>query len=159
MMPTLESSPATTYSLTLTRVVRAPRPRVYEAWTNPELAATWFGPAEMYCTEASLDVRAGGAFRMEVKPLTDMPQAEPARRGGIATGTYTKVVPNELLQFTWHGDWHPGEESLVTVFLKDAPGGTELTLTHERFTSEQSRDGHNNGWIGSLDKLQAALER
>jgi uncharacterized protein YndB with AHSA1/START domain len=165
MMPTLESAAATTYSLTLTRVIRAPRSRVYEAWTNPELAMQWFGPEGMYCPNASFDVRVGGKYSFEAKPtaetkaLQHIDPSDPGRRGGIATGEYTKVVPNELLQFTWRGDWAADEESLVTVSLKDVPGGTELTLTHERFNTEHSRDGHTRGWKGCLDKLQATLER
>ena len=163
-MPTLESAPDTTYSLALTRVIRAPRSRVYEAWTNPEFAMQWFGPAGMYCPHASFDVRVGGKYRLEARPTAEteamqkMNPSDPGRCGGIATGTYTKVVPNELLQFTWKGDWDSGEESLVTVSLKDVPGGSELTLTHERFPTEASRDGHNRGWVGCLDRLQAALE-
>jgi uncharacterized protein YndB with AHSA1/START domain len=62
-------------------------------------------------------------------------------------------VLNELLQFTWTPNWNPGEESLVTISLKDVEGGTELTLLHERFLSEGSRNGHTKGWAGSLDKL------
>ena len=52
----------------------------------------------------------------------------------------------------------PGEETLVTVMLTPTGTGTELLLTHERFHTEQSREAHNNGWMGclnSMDKLFA----
>ena len=45
-------------------------------------------------------------------------------------------------------------ELLVTVLLKPDGSGTLLTLTHERLFDEASRDGHEKGWIGSLDKLE-----
>jgi uncharacterized protein YndB with AHSA1/START domain len=160
-MPTLETASATvpTFMLTQTRVIRAPRARVYEAWTNPEIMKQWFGPAGMYCPNASSDARVGGAYSMEAQPTPEAIAADPAcaDRGGIATGRYTKVVPNELLQFTWDPSWNPGELSLVTVSLKDADGGTEITILHENFTSEQSRDGHNRGWASILDKLTQTL--
>jgi uncharacterized protein YndB with AHSA1/START domain len=165
MMPTLEtapSQPATTLKLTQTRLIRAPRARVYEAWTNPEILKQWFGPAKMRCPEASLDVRVGGAYRIDVVPDTPAPSATPgtecAERRSTAFGTYTRIVPNELLQFTWAPDWNPGEQTLVTVSLRDVPNGTEITILHENFTSEASRDGHNTGWAGCLDKLETRLE-
>jgi hypothetical protein len=46
----------------------------------------------------------------------------------------------------------------VTVMLKDVDGGTELTLTHERFDSERSRDGHAPGWERALVNLQRFAE-
>lgn len=165
-MPTLqmESAPSVpTFMLSQTRVIRAPRDRVYEAWTNPEMMKQWFGPAGRHCPSAALDVRVGGAYRIAVVPDV----LPPVTAGGsecetqqtAAIGHYTKVVPNELLQFTWAADWNPGEESLVTVSLKDVDGGTEITILHENFNKEASRDGHNNGWAGCLDKLVSALEQ
>jgi len=29
-----------------------------------------------------------------------------------------------------------------------------LTLTHEQFADEESRDRHQHGWNGALDKLE-----
>jgi uncharacterized protein YndB with AHSA1/START domain len=163
-MPTLETAPASTASFTLrqTRVIHAPRKLVYEAWTNPEIVTEWFGPAGMYCPNAELDVRVGGAYRIDVHPIAktgECPAGEESMtRQAAASGTYTKLVPNELLQFTWLPSWNPGEESLVTVSLKDVDGGTEVTILHEGFTSEGSREGHGKGWEGCLSKLGRTLE-
>lgn len=163
-MPTLETAPTATGNIMLeqTRVIRAPRPRVYEAWTNPDILKQWFGPARMHCPDATLDVRVGGEYRIDVVPDV-LPEAREGEacgeRRSSALGSYTRVVPNELLQFTWSPDWNVGEESLVTVTFKDATGGTEVTIRHERFATEQSRDGHNNGWAGCLDKLSAMADR
>jgi len=160
-MPTLETAPAASnIMLTLTRVIRAPRARVYEAWTDPEVIKQWFGPVGMYCPSATSDARVGGAYSLAAQPTPAAIAADPAcaNRGGIATGSYTRIVPNELLEFTWKPSWNPGEQSLVTISLRDVDGGTEITLRHENFGSEQSRNSHNQGWTGCLDKLAAALE-
>jgi uncharacterized protein YndB with AHSA1/START domain len=163
-MPALETAPAATvptFMLTQTRVIRAPRARVYEAWTNPEIMQQWMGPVGRHCPSASLDVRVGGAYRIEIVP-DNLPPIEGeacGERRTAAIGNYTKVVPNQLLQFTWAADWNPGEQSLVTVSLKDVDGGTEITILHENFNKEASRDGHNQGWAGSLDKLAAMVEK
>ena len=164
-MPILETAPASTESFMLeqTRIIRAPRARVYEAWTNPEVLKQWFGPAGMYCPSVALDVRVGGAYRIDVHPTPEtaasLTTPESMARQAAASGTYTRIVPNELLQFTWAPSWNPAEESLVTVSLKDAVGGTEITIRHERFTSEGSREGHGKGWAGCLDKLTETLQR
>jgi uncharacterized protein YndB with AHSA1/START domain len=148
--------------LSQNRVIRAPRSRVYEAWTNPEILKQWFGPDNMYCPEAMLDVRVGGEYRIAVLPTAEAAASEATsdseRRHAAAVGSYTKIAPNELLQFTWSPNWNLGEQSLVTVTFKDVEGGTELTLIHENFNSEESRDGHNKGWAGSFDKLARILE-
>jgi uncharacterized protein YndB with AHSA1/START domain len=162
-MPALETAPTSTstvptFMLTQTRVIRAPRARVYEAWTNPEIVKKWFGPAGKTCPGFSADVRVDGAYRVEVAsctPVTAADGSECEAPLAVATGNYTKVVPNELLQFTWTTNWSPGEDSIVTVSLKDVDGGTEITILHENFNTEASRDGHNQGWAGCLDKLAA----
>ena len=64
----------------------------------------------------------------------------------------------ERLVFTWKWEHEPLEsETLVTVeFLKSGPG-TRLILTHERFAAETSRQEHEKGWTGCLDRLQNFL--
>ena len=42
----------------------------------------------------------------------------------------------------------------MTLVLKPDGDGTLLTLTHEQFVDEDSRNGHEQGWNGSLDKLE-----
>jgi uncharacterized protein YndB with AHSA1/START domain len=164
-MPILQMEPPQTEAaikLIQTRILRAPRPRVYEAWTNPEAVQRWFGPGNRNVSSATLDVREGGKYRIEMRGTLEscMSQRPNQDRSHLtaAGGTYTRVVPNELLQFTWTGDWNPSETTLVTVSLKDFRGDTEITLQHERFVTEDSRDRHQHGWGASLDKLAELLE-
>jgi hypothetical protein len=51
----------------------------------------------------------------------------------------------------------PGEPTLVRVRLMPHPEGTELILTHERFSAEAVRDMHLQGWSACVDKLAALL--
>jgi uncharacterized protein YndB with AHSA1/START domain len=41
----------------------------------------------------------------------------------------------------------------VTVEFHDLGDQTELVLTHEQLASAESRDNHEGGWNGALDKL------
>lgn len=142
--------------LTQTRVIRAPRARVYEAWTNPEVLKQWFGSARGYCSAPEIDSRVGGKYRFEM--TLREPSPESSLKGPAMYGHFTSVIPNERLVFTWVSDLFPGEESLVTVSLKDVSEGTQLTLVHERFQTAASRDAHGQGWSGALPSIAKLLE-
>jgi len=136
--------------LELTRVIKAPRARVFDAWTRPEMIRQWFGADGRTAAEVSTDATVGGAYSIAMESCE-------GKGASKATGRYTKVNPYDLLQFTWEGSWVPGEESLVTIHLRDVDGGTEIKLIHDRFNTKESRDGHNQGWIGILDSLVTTL--
>lgn len=144
--------------LQLSRVIKAPRTRVYDAWTKPELMQSWFCPGNMIVPKAETDLRPGGSYRVEMQGSIDACEGSPAdvdmSHKAVATGIYEKIVPNELLSFTWRGDWDASEVTLVTVEFRDVEGGTEVNLTHERFTSAESRNKHQHGWEGCLQKLE-----
>jgi hypothetical protein len=40
------------------------------------------------------------------------------------------------------------------VLLRPDGNGTLLTLTHEQFVDEETRDLHQVGWSGGLDSLE-----
>jgi uncharacterized protein YndB with AHSA1/START domain len=134
-------------SLTFKRRLNAPPEKVYTAWTDPEKIIRWFGrtDARTNSLRAEIDARVGGRFLVSFS--TD---AEYYEVGGV----YREVVPNQRLVFSWA--WHstPERESLVTVSLKPDGDGTLLTLLHEQLFDQAARDGHERGWIGSLEKLE-----
>ena len=146
----------------VSKVIRASREQVFEAWTKPDVIQRWFGPANMESAKATNDLRVGGTYRIEMQACEERAENKDMKGVSIATGVYREIVPNEKLSFTWNGNWNPGEESLVTVTLKDAEGGasgTEVTITHERFLTTASMSGHEQGWVASLNKLAGFLER
>ncbi len=133
-------------SLTVKRRLNAPPAKVYAAWTDPQKIIRWFGrpDAKPDSFQADIDARVGGRFRISFS--TDDEYYE-------VGGAYREVVPNERLVFSWA--WHstPERESQVTVSLKPDGDGTLLTLHHEQLFDAAARDGHERGWIGSLEKL------
>jgi uncharacterized protein YndB with AHSA1/START domain len=142
---------ATRPSLTLKRRLNAPPAKVYAAWTDPEKIARWFGPAQVVAgsVRAEIDARIGGRYRVSFK-MQDGEYHE-------VIGVYREMVPNQRLAFSWA--WHstPERESQVTVSLKPDGDGTLLTLHHEQLFDQAARDGHEGGWIGTLDKLEKYL--
>jgi uncharacterized protein YndB with AHSA1/START domain len=138
-------------SLTLKRRLNARPEKVYAAWTDPEKIAAWFGPSRVVpgTVQADIDARAGGRYRVSF----DTEDGEHNQVGGV----YREVVPNQRLVFSWAWQSTPERESLVTVSLRPDGDGTLLTLSHEQFFDAAARDGHQNGWTGSLDKLERFL--
>ena len=47
-----------------------------------------------------------------------------------------------------------GAHAAGTDGLEPIDGGTELTLIHEQLADEETRESHEAGWNGLLDKLE-----
>ncbi len=147
--------------LQLTRVFDAPREMVFDAWTEQKQFQQWFGRAICQGStleSAKLDARVGGKFRLQVR--------KDDGEYFTSVGVYREVRRPERLVFTWQferdgsgTDFGEVEEPemLVTVEFKTRGEQTELTLTHERFASVQSRDGHQDGWTRCLAELARYL--
>ena len=56
--------------LTITRVFDAPRDLVFEAWTDAKHLAKWWGPHHFTNPVCELDVRVGGAIRIDMRAET-----------------------------------------------------------------------------------------
>ncbi len=138
----------TTQPLVISRLIKAPRERVFEVWTTPELAQ-WICPGERRVVSSQVDLRVGGAYAIHLE--TD---DGPVTFGGI----YRKIQKPAQIVFTWViGDCLPeyaGHQSQVTVDLAEEKGGTRLTLTHEGLPNAELAEKHGRGWNGSLDNLE-----
>jgi len=137
-----------------TRLIRANRQAVYDAWTQPEIIMKWWGPADAVCTAAELDVREGGATSLTIEVLPHAVRPPGMPRSFTVRGVYTEIVPGERLQFTMKASWNQGEPSLVTVILRDVNGGTELTILHEKISADKV-SAYDAGWTQVFDKLVA----
>src|SRR4051812_21179109 len=109
--PASRPTPTSDRELVLTRMINAPRAKVYEAWTNPTLLKQWFAPLPYTTPVAELDVRVGGGnlIVMRGPDGQDMPNR----------GVYLEVVKNERLVFTdaYTKAWDPSEKPFMTVIL------------------------------------------
>lgn len=135
-------------NLTIKRRLKAPPQKVYEAWTQPQQIARWWGnTGSDRAPVARVDVRVGGRFHVQFWS----PDGEEHNIGG----TYLEVAAGRKLVFTWAWYSTPDRESQVTVDLKADGAETILTLTHEKFFNEQTAANHSRGWNRSFDALEA----
>lgn len=141
-------------SLEITRFIKAPRDRVYAAWTDPTQLRQWFGPEGVRTRNLVADVRVGGKYHWDV--------TSPEDEEKTVRGEYRELEPGRKIVFTWHWDddeaWE-NQVSIVTVELSDAKGGTQVRLTHAKLPNEGSRDRHHEGWTGVLDRLEGFIQK
>jgi uncharacterized protein YndB with AHSA1/START domain len=135
-------------TLVVRRTINAPVARVFEAWTEPRHLLQWWGPRPVICSQAEVDLRTGGAYRIG-NQLPD---------GAIVwiSGEFELVDPPKLLVYSWHveGRAVPSGPSRVTVRFEPRSAGTEVIVLHERIDSEETRVDHEHGWNGCLDNLE-----
>jgi uncharacterized protein YndB with AHSA1/START domain len=140
-------------ALELSHRFAAPREKVFEAWTDPEVLRRWWAAAPTWDTPlAEVDLREGGSYRLSMR--TDTGDVHTVR------GEYTEVRPPERLAYTWAWEEGPeavmagSENTLVVVdFLEDGDGPL-VKLEHNGLGSEQIRDMHVHGWEAVLANLE-----
>ncbi|WP_289296283.1 SRPBCC family protein [uncultured Reyranella sp.] len=152
----MTTTPATTdRELVLTRLIDAPREKLYRCWTEPALMKQWFAPKPYETPVVEVDVRPGGAnlIVMRGPDGQDMPNR----------GIYLEVVPNERLVFTdaFTEAWQPSAKPFMTVILTFEPQGAKTLYTARvRHWTVEDREAHekmgfHQGWGICTDQLAA----
>jgi len=145
--------------LVLTRLISAPREKLYRAWTEPELLKQWFAPLPWTTPHVETDVRPGGASLVVMRG--------PDGNEFPSRGVYLEVVPNERLVFTdaYTHAWEPSAKPFMTVILsfEDEAGQTRYTARVRHWT-EEDRDAHekmgfHTGWGQCTDQLVGLVAR
>jgi uncharacterized protein YndB with AHSA1/START domain len=146
-----------TNMLRITRIFDATCERVFDAWVKRDHFVQWMCPPGVEVTVCEIDVRPGGAWRIDGRHSGD--------RVFSSSGRYLEVKRTERLIFTWahhaDGDFAKprGHETTVHIELRALGDKTELTLIHGPFADTSSLDNHNSGWTGTFDKLVVFLGR
>lgn len=137
-------------SLTIVRSFKAAPEKVWRALTQPKALKQWMAPTDEFTIPvAESDVRVGGRYHIVMR--------SPDGEEHDVSGAYREVAPNRKLVYTWVWKSAPERESLVTMELRPAGGGTELTLRHEQFFDEEARNKHQQGWNGCVGRLERLL--
>ena len=141
--------------LVLSRLIDAPREKLFRAWTEPALLKQWFAPLPYTTPVVELDLRPGGASLVVMR--------DPDGREFPNRGVYLEIVKNERIVFTdaYTKAWEPSEKPFMTVILTfaDESGKTRYTarVLHwtvaDRETHEQM--GFHKGWGICADQLAA----
>jgi uncharacterized protein YndB with AHSA1/START domain len=145
--------------LVLTRIIDAPRQKLFKMWTDPELLKQWFAPLPYTTPVAELDVRPGGANLVVMRS----PDGNEFQNRGV----YLEVVENQRLVFTdaYTKAWEPSPKPFMTVIitLEDEDGKTRYTARVRHWTAADreahEKRGFQQGWGQCADQLAALVAR
>jgi uncharacterized protein YndB with AHSA1/START domain len=146
-------APGAEYELSITRLIDAPRAKVFRAWIEPDLLRQWWGPHGMTTPVCELELWVGGAFRtvMRAPDGTEYPNQ----------GVFLEIRAPERIVFTdaFIPGWIPSPRAFMTavVTFEDVDGKTRYTARAQHWSAadRQAHEemGFHEGWGESLDRL------
>jgi uncharacterized protein YndB with AHSA1/START domain len=141
--------------IVLTRVIDAPRERVFQAWTDPKQITQWFSPKGFQNETLEIDIRPGGRWRF-VYIAPDGTRYENRL-------VFLRIEAPRLLEIE-HGhdiDDDPARFHVTVTFDEQSNGKTVLTMRQLHPTVEQRNAGIGFGAVEigftTLDKLARHL--
>lgn len=130
---------------------RAPREKVFKAWTKPESLKKWFMADEgVIVNNAAVDLQVGGSYFIE----TIFPGYDPSK----IEGSFQLINTPSSLQYSWITPILNGRFTQVNVEFLEAEKESIIKLSHKTFLNENEMKLHLEGWRGCLNKLTQFLE-
>ncbi len=135
-------------TLTLERTLDAPIKLVWEAWTQPEHIAMWWGPKGMDIEVVEHNFSEGGKWKY-VMPMPDGSQF-------ISEGVYSVII--ELEKIFTSANFKPMTEGVeIRAYFEENGDQTNFTFKCIHPTAEyckqQEQMGFYNGWGSAFDRL------
>ena len=132
------------------RVFDAPRELVWQAHTDPDLVARWWGRGNRLDIER-LEVERGGHWRFV--------EHGPEGVSGFE-GRFREVSPRERIVQTFEWDGMPGYVVVNTTTFEDLGDGRTRVVTTSLFFTTEERDGMlSSGMEQGLSESYRALDR
>ncbi len=144
-------------SIVMTRIIDAPRARVFEAWTRAEHLGKWYAPKGFTITDCAAEPRPGGVFRMRWR----------APWGGTfgIRGEYREVVPpvRVVIACTLEDEQRATSlEEIINVDFESSGSRTKLLIESSARASGANAAGMlaglQKGWTQTVDRLGVLVE-
>ncbi len=132
--------------ITVSTTINADSDTVWELWNEPSHIEKWaFASDDWECPHAENDLKVGGTLRITMA-------AKDKSASFDVVGTYTNVVPNELIEYTME------DGRKVSVRFESAQEGTRIIETFDP-ESENAPEFQRQGWQTILNNFKAYTER
>ncbi len=154
----------------ISRVLDAPQPLVWDAYTDPEHLAHWFGPKGSKAIHTDMDFRVGGRYHYGLEfmgaPMWGLWQiVDIAAPDRLSIVQCFSDADGNAARHPMAPVW-PLRTLATTLLTTPEPGKTLLTLTwlpHEATPAEEavfdiSHAGMSAGWSGSFEVLDEYLK-
>lgn len=148
------TAPTSDRELVLSRLLDAPREKLFRCWTEVELLKQWFVPKPWTCPRIEIDLRPGGS--------TLFVMADPDGNEFPNRGVYLEIVLNEKIVFTdaYTHAWTPSEKPFFTgvITFADEGGRTRYVARalHWTIADRQTHEkmGFYEGWGQCATQLE-----
>lgn len=130
--------------ITVETIINAPVAKVWNAYTTADDIKQWNTASDdWHTTKSTVDLREGGRFssRMEAKD---------GSFGFDFTGTYTKIVPHKLIEYSF------GDRTGAVEFVPSANGVTVRSTFDAE--SENPIEQQRQGWQAILNNFAKHAE-
>jgi len=120
-------------AFTMSRILDAPREKVWKAWTEPDQIPHWWGQRSSTTIVDKMDLRVGGEWRYIEKDSEGNEYA--------FNGVYKKIVPNEHLVYTSEFELMAGHISTESITFEETKDGKTKCTSRTTFESVEDLDG------------------
>ena len=152
----------------ISRLVDAPREKVWKCWTEPERLAAWFGPKGFETIAAKLDFRPGGTYHYCIRGSgvdmwgkwtfqeIDAPEklvfisAFSDKEGGLGRHPLAPTWPAQMATTVLFAGFGP--KTLITIQWSPYQANEA-----ERQTFSKGLASMHQGWTGTFERLDAYL--
>jgi uncharacterized protein YndB with AHSA1/START domain len=145
--------------LVISRLLRAGRPALWRAWSDPALLALWWCPKPWTTEVRAFELRPGGGFHTFMRGPDGGSSDNP--------GCFLAVVAHERIVFTSQltAGWRPQTPWLAftaAIDLADEGDGTRYvaSVMHPDAVTQQRHEqmGFFEGWNQCIDQLEALAQ-
>jgi uncharacterized protein YndB with AHSA1/START domain len=135
------------------RVFPAAPSVVFEAFSDPDKLAKWWGPEGFTAPSVKFDPRVGADYRIEMQPSEGDPF--------YLTGEFREVDPPLRLAYTFvYEKPDPDDvDTLVELSFRDLGESTEVVFTQGPFKTAARRGLHRDGWTDCFDRLEQLISK
>jgi uncharacterized protein YndB with AHSA1/START domain len=131
-------------NITIETTVHATVDQVWRAYTSPEDIIQWNAASDdWHTTSSSVELRVGGTF-------SSCMEAKDGSFGFDFAGTYTKIIPNELIEYVF-------DDRSASVEFMNANDGVRVRITFVA-EKEHSIEQQKEGWQAILNKFAKHVE-
>lgn len=147
----------------VSRIILAAPPTIYQAFLNPASLAQWLPPQGMAAQIDLFEPRPGGQFRITLTyELDPTIPGKTAANQDVLQGRFLELVPNQKIVQAGHFETDDpvfSGEMVETWYLEAVPGGTKVTIVIENVPAGIRKTDHLEGLTATLDNLAGFTER
>lgn len=141
-------------TLKVSRVIKAPAERVYNAFLDADALAKWLPPGGYTGKVFKMDAKVGGTYRMS---FTSLDKKDSSTFGG----TFLELTPHTKIRYTDRFETDNPEmkgEMVTTITFRAVKGGTEVNVVQEGIPKMIPLEMAQLGWNSSFNNLAALVE-